>query len=112
MKVLLTTPLRNFDGKIMKDGPGDLLLRNVLIQALSVPMPKDEPTQSVKATRFDLGVKIASSDGEVDLISDEIKILKDLVAMGYVSLIYGQVAKMLEGQPTGIEAFVEPKKAE
>lgn len=113
MKVLLTTPLRNFDGRIMVDGPRDVIVRNVLLQVFSMPLPNDNLNQDESAKRYALGVKIAScSESEIDLTTEEIVLLKSLVAKIHIPLVYGQIAKILENQPTGIQPFVEPIKVE
>ncbi len=101
MKVLLTTPLRQYTGEIIKDGEADLMIRIIFLRALSIGGDQDT-TWTEKARQYALGLKIASSSDEVDLEVDELKILKDLVSKAFSSLLAGQVGKMLDGLPTGI----------
>ena len=109
MKILLVVPMRSFTGEVIKDGEADLMLRSVLLSALSRGGDQNA-TYTEKSLQFSLGVKIASAGDEVELISDEIKMLKDITAKIFSSLIVGQVGKLLEGQLTGISPQPEVKE--
>ena len=105
MKVLLTTPLYNFMGVVLKDGKSDLLLRNVLLAVLSTGRETDKSFDQ-KSKLFELGVKIVVSTDEIDLQSEEIQLLKDVIAHcpspAFSPLVVGQVGRILEGKPVGI----------
>lgn len=107
MKVCLASPIRSFTGEILKDGASDLLLRAILLAALS-RSGKTEQSLESKAKEFELGVKIATVKEDcIDLDSGEIQILKSLVNSQYSSLIVGQVSLLLEGKSTGIHCSIK-----
>jgi hypothetical protein len=102
MNVELSATMRTFTGETIRDGEADLLLRSVLLAALTRAGRTDQSVEE-KARQFALGVKLAGCrEPRVDLDSGEVQMLKGLVAQSYGSLIVGQVCLLLEGQPTGL----------
>jgi len=61
MKINFTTPLREFDGKVIKDGEKELTVKDIVNRSLMGVMPKQQgsgltPDESVKA--FEIATKI------------------------------------------------------
>lgn len=110
MGIKLMTPLYNFNGVALQDGSGDLLLRSVLLVALSQGENK-ESTYAQKAAQFSLGVRIAACEkSEMTFSAEEIELLKNLVAARFTPIVVGQVGALLEGRDIGFP--IQMKKEE
>lgn len=98
----------NLDTKLVNVSTGDLIqwdekkgesatLKKILIEALSAPMKDPSPVDLVK--NYDLAKKIVKAKEPVDLTSEQITLLKVLVATRFpVPFIAGAVFEALEGE--------------
>jgi len=109
MKINFTTPLREFDGKVIKDGEKELTVKDIVNRSLMGVMPKQQgsgltPDESVKA--FEIATKIMRDPEGKELKlkpADIVLIDKAISLCTWAPLVYGQVKKILDGEPTGLE---------
>lgn len=97
MKLNLEQHMQDMKGKAVKFGEELMTLETVLVQALLMTDEKENPNMDVKYKRYRLCKKISGAK-EVDLTSEEVVMLKDLVGRAFVTLISGQVYDLLEGK--------------
>jgi hypothetical protein len=97
MKIKVAQNLKNFRGDDLKNDEGKIMtVREVLINGLTFEdrnTRKLSPAQKVRA--YHLGLQITQQD-EITLTSEEIVQIKQGVEEIYGSLIYGQIAELLE----------------
>lgn len=56
----------------------------------------DKVTPADKLIRFNLATKIHQSGDEIDLVTDEITLIKNLVSKKYSVLVFGRIYYLLE----------------
>jgi hypothetical protein len=109
MKIDFTTPLRNFDGTVIKDGEKDLTVKDIVNRSLMGAMPQQQgktltPDEAVNA--FEIATKIMGDPkGEKLKLkpADVVLIDKAIKMCTWAPLVYGQVKKILDGEATGLE---------
>ena len=110
MKVNLLTEVTNLDGTSIPDTDGKpMTLKSVFCNALISQKQGETITGVEKVRRYTLAVAIHNHD-IVDLNLDDAKLVRDLVADGYVPLVVGQVWGILDPEPPdAVEADPEPE---
>ena len=109
MTIDFTTALRNFDGTVIKDGEKDLTVKDIVNRSLMGAMPQQQgssltPAEAVDA--FGIATRImntTAADGTDMTPADIVLIDKAISLCTWAPLVYGQVKKILDGQPTGLE---------
>ena len=77
----------------------DLTLKDVVVNALLAEFPDEKDlTGENKLMRYRLAMKIMDAKIEVDLVAEEIVLIKGLVAKAYASIVAGQAWQMLESK--------------
>lgn len=102
MKIRVTTPLMNYDGKAhqtpKEDNSGklrDVLLRDVLCTALT-SSPKDEQLLGVeKVRRFSLAQRVYSED-EIEFSAEDIVLCKTLIDKAYPTAVVAPAWMLLD----------------
>jgi len=110
MKIDFTTALRNFDGTVIQDGDKALTVKDIINRSLMGAMAQKPgtsltPDESVKA--FEIATRICQTTGTdgTDLVPDELVLIDKAIQLcTWAPLVYGQVKKILDGKPTGLEA--------
>ncbi len=113
MKVNFNYIFKNLDGsivpkqtkkKVEKDGKmvietveEDLTLKSVCTDALLNQQQDDKMSGDDKVKHFNLA-EIVYAGGEIDLKSEQIALLKELIGKRYFPLIVGPAFKVLEGK--------------
>jgi len=95
MKVKLNQPLKELSGEVIKNGEKVFELKNACVEALMVNNPKEEIDGNEKMGRYLLAMKIEKAN-ELDLKSEEIAKIKNLIGAVYGVLVVGQCFEMLE----------------
>lgn len=107
MIINFATPLRDFEGKPIKDGDANLTIKDIVNRSLIGSMPQQQGaklSQDEAVKCFELAVKITQAPEAVDLEAAQIVLIDKAIGMClWPPLVYGQVKKVLEGQPTGLE---------
>jgi hypothetical protein len=110
MKAKPDTVVTNFDGEPFKaptaigaDGraiPGteDLTLRDVCVNSLLSTKRGDEIDGKTKLERYELAKRIHEANGEVELSSEEVTMVKNLVSVFFGIAVYGFCDHVLEGK--------------
>lgn len=94
MLVNITAEILDLNGA-SADPP--LLLRTVLTEALLSPLRGDEGlVGGDKARHFRLAMRIAAADTSIDLIAEEVALLKDRIGRGYPALVVGRAWDLLD----------------
>jgi len=112
MKVNLLTELTTLDGKPIPEGTKGkvMTLRSVFCNALLLQQEGQAITGEEKANRYNFALLIHNAE-QINLDVNQAKQLQDLVAVGYIPLIVGQVWNILnppqEILPEAEEAPVE-----
>lgn len=103
MKINLTTELTQLDGTPVPDTDGEpMTLRTVFCNVLTGQRQGENIPGPEKVRRSDLAIKIYNAD-EISLGIDDTKLLRDLVAGGYIPLIVGPVWHLLDPSTDGEE---------
>ena len=100
MTVFLGKGLVTLDGEVILDQKNEpATVRGVAIEALFATF-KDEENLSgeEKLKRWELASKIKASSDPVELVVEEVALLKKLIGKAYGTLIVGQAWRILEGE--------------
>lgn len=96
-------PRMDEDGKVIGSDKEDVVFGHMLKIALLQAHEEDKKVDE-KVTRFELSLRlVAAKDKEIDLEAEDIVLLKKLVGRMYAPLVVGQVFRLLEGKPTGLD---------
>lgn len=98
-KVNLDLPCLDLAGIEIKDSADatkNIMMKTVVLNALMGTYPNEHPTGEEKATRWNLALRVAATEGEQEFKADEIVLIKKLVGFGYGPLVVGQVYKHLD----------------
>ena len=96
MKINLLTEIVNLDGTVIPETDGKpMTLRSVFCNALITQKQGETLPGIDKVNRYNLATQIFSSE-EINLGVDDVKLLRDLVADGYIPLVVGQVWNILD----------------
>lgn len=97
MDIDFSQALHDLSGKPVNDGEKELTLKTVCVNAL-LSLHNDEHNLrgEEKVTRYELAKKIYESKTPINVSSESIVLLKQLVAKSYGPLIVGQIWNMLE----------------
>ena len=101
-KIDFTQTLKNLEGNPIKDLPQNpeqnLTLSKACINALLINIPQDKLTGTEKLERYELAKQIHKNK-TLNLTSEQITLLKTLIAKVYGVLPTGQAYEMLEKEP-------------
>ena len=101
MKVNLSLPVLDLEGKPIKDGDKDLTVRTVCCGALLTPDQKNpDQTSEEKVKFFKLALRIA--DDEEDFSIDDIAILKKQIGKLFPPLVVGRCFEVLDPEPKAV----------
>jgi len=114
MKVNLNTRITDFYGEVLPrayfgfPSEGSTDLRYIVVTVLGTAF-RDELNLALveKKRRYKLAIKIMDAENEVDLVAEEVALIKKLVGKWTTPLVVGQVDCLLEGKSTGISAKKE-----
>jgi len=100
MKIQLNQELKDLKGNVLEEGEKKeaITLKSICVNALLSPLGEkkgEEPDGTEKMRRFCLAEKIEKAN-EIDLKSEDIVKIKNIVGQGFNTIIVGQVFKMLE----------------
>lgn len=97
MKVTVTSPIKNLEGKAITDAQGvELTFRTLFYAALNNFKQDEVPTVETKAKCYALMQKLFKSK-EVKITVDEAALLKERVGKLFSPLEYGRVCDLLDG---------------
>ena len=116
MKIDFTTPLRNFDGTVIKDNDKDLTVKDIVNRSLMGGMPQQQggkltPAEAVDA--FEIATRIMKDPegSKLKLVPADIVLIDKAISLcTWAPLVYGQVKLILDGKPTGLETSGETPK--
>lgn len=93
------TTIKNLDGKPLKEGDKEVTIGSLAVNALLTPYDDERNLSGEdKVKRFKLAQRIHGATGEIEIQSEEISLLKSLIAKAYTPLIVGQAYVMLESE--------------
>ena len=95
MKINFTVVLKNLKGETLKDKDKDLTLKDVSANAL-LGNYKEEIDGSEKLKRFLLATRIYESKDEIELENDDVKLVKDMIAKGYSTVVTARAWQILD----------------
>ena len=95
MKINFNVVLKNLKGESLKDKDKDLTLKDVSANAL-LGNYKEEIDGNEKLKRFLLATKIYESNGEIELENDDIKLVTDMIAKGFSTLVTARALQILD----------------
>jgi len=96
MKINFKVKLKNLAGKTLKDGDKDVTLKDVSINALLGNYKNENINGNEKLKRFMLATRISEATGEIELENDDVKLVKDMIAKGYSTLITARTWQILD----------------
>ena|SRR3972149_2838365 len=98
MKLTLTIPIKDFEGKQLKEGDPskDITVKDLLLLVLRAG-GREEKDDKVKYDRFNLLDDMIKATKEIELTSEQVVDLKKLANEVYSDVwIYGQLVRILE----------------
>lgn len=95
MKIDFNVGLKNLKGEALKDTGKDLTLKDVSANAL-LGNYKEEIDGNEKLKRFLLATKIYEASGEIELENDDVKLVKDMIAKGYSTVVTARAWQILD----------------
>lgn len=94
-------PIKNLEGGNFKDGEKDILLKNLCINALYAVEMEGNSAKRLSGedhmSRHRLAKKLYGSESEVEVSSEEITLMKRLIALNYAPSVVGPAFELLEG---------------
>lgn len=95
----LDSVLTDLDDQPFKDGANDFTLRRVMKAALGNSVPSDGSVDvKHKEKCFDLMMAVKSANGELELDSEDVTIIKKRIGEMYPPWIVGQACKLIENK--------------
>lgn len=90
--------LKDLSGEVLKDGSGKPITNGIIfVNALLAPALGDEKlSEAEKLKRFTLAQRIFKEPVSIDLTSEEVVLLRDLVNKNYGVLVTGQILEWLK----------------
>ena len=106
----MTQKLTDLDGKVLKEGDEDVILRKACVNALMAVLPKDnDKTGDQKLAIFSLAKRITDEDTP-DLAVEDLALIKERVGTAFGPAIVGPVFPMLNGTPATPKLVDKDKK--
>jgi len=96
MKINFNVPLKNLKGEILKDKGKDVTLKDVSTNALLGNYQDEKIDGEEKLKRFLLATRIYESKDEIELENDDVKLVKDMIAKGYSTVVTARVWQILD----------------
>ena len=96
MKIDFNVVLKNLKGEILKDKGKDLTLKNVGTNALLGNYQDEKIGGEEKLRRFLLATRIYESKDEIELENDDVKLVKDMIAKGYSTVVTARAWQILD----------------
>lgn len=93
MKVNLASAIIHPSGEPFKGEKGDYTVKEALMTGLATP--QERMSSSSKVKRYELAIKIAASNDEVELSSEDIVELKKSIEETASPFVYGFINKFL-----------------
>lgn len=97
MKVNLTQPIKNYDGKLIKDEKDKLTLKKVLVVALNSQDKNEVITPEQKSKIYQLSLKMYESK-EPNFTVDDLSFIKERVGKFWSALVYGRVCDLIDNK--------------
>jgi len=95
MKINFNVGLKNLKGETLKDKEKDLTLKDASTNAL-LGNYDEKIDGNEKLKRFLLATKIYESNGEIELENDDVKLVKDMIAKGYSTVVTARAWQILD----------------
>lgn len=92
------TAILDYKGNPVKDGDGDFIIGDALLNAANAGGKQDEEAK-IKCSRYLLAMRVAAAiegDGNVSLTASEVVLLRESVARVYTPLVVGRVMELLD----------------
>jgi len=96
MKINFNMGLKNLKGETLKDKGKDLTLKDVSTNALLGNYQDEKIDGEEKLKRFLLATRIYESRGEIELENDDVKLVKDMIAKGYSTIVTARAWQILD----------------
>lgn len=101
MKINTNQVLKSLSGEALKDRNDkgemvDATLKIAIVNALLAPVQKEE-AGTIKIKKYELAKKVFQND-EIDIIAEDISLIKGRVGEVYPPLLVGQINEILEGK--------------
>ena len=106
MIVKLDSRIKSLNGMVLQDIDrngniqGDITIKSIIVEALLRPHPSEDKLSGMeRMKRFSLAQKVYGSKEEVELMVEEIALIKELVGIkNFPVLIVGRTFNILEGK--------------
>lgn len=95
LKNLNSKSIKNRDGSDAKIGDKTATLRECAIEALLATYPDERQDGVESSKRYDIFLKI-DMDGEIEISSEEVSLIKALIGKRFPPLAVGQFYKLIE----------------
>jgi hypothetical protein len=96
MEINFSKNLRDLDGEDLIEKGQPINLKTVCVNALLAQFRDETDIDGIeKVKRYKLSTKIYDSNGNIDLSSEEISLIKKLVGKAFSTIIVGQAFDML-----------------
>jgi len=96
VKINFNVGLKNLEGKTLKDKDKVLTLKDVSVNALLGNYQDEKIDGEEKLKRFLLATKIYESKNEIELENDDVKLVKDMIAKGYSTVVTARAWQILD----------------
>ena len=96
MKINFNVGLTNLKGETLKDKGKDLTLKDVSTNALLGNYQDEKIDGEEKLKRFLLATRIYESKDEIELENDDVKLVKDMIAKGYSTVVTARAWQILD----------------
>jgi len=98
MKLKINQELKDAEGKAIITGPNKphLYLKDICISSILQPVQGED--EKTKWAKYEIFKKIRDAKTEVDLITEEIAVIKKAISHFQPVLIMGQSFEMIEGK--------------
>lgn len=96
MIIKVNQPIKDYEGKVVKNEGKELSLKIVLINALNFISPQVKSTVEDKLRAYKLSIEVMTKD-EVDFKVEDLVKIKENINQMYTPLVVGQVVMIIEG---------------
>lgn len=98
MKIDFAAVLTDFAGGPLKTDDRPVTLGHVTLQALGASYPDETPDGARSVRRFEIGSRVATTKGKVELTVEEAAEIKKVIGKAFGPVVVGPAYLILEGE--------------
>jgi hypothetical protein len=101
MKINVTTPIKDYQGKDIVNGEEPVTLRGLIDTSINTTIDGEVLTADAKSKLFQIGIKLWSGT-DLDFTHDQLALIQERGGKALTSLAYGRLCELIDPQPANL----------